>query len=211
MTHTAKSESLSDFQNSALCYLKYLQECFTSENLNGIECLSRSLLKAWAERRQVFICGNGGSAANALHIANDFHYGIGTCGPSPNLPGLRVEALTANTGILTCLANDTGYENIFAHQLMVKANAGDLLIILSGSGNSLNVVNALITASHLNMSTCAIVAYKGGRCKELADNVIHFLIDDMQIAEDAQLIVGHLCMKWLLKNKPEHLTPLNNG
>lgn len=166
--------------------------------------MAADLQEAWFNKRQVFICGNGGSAANALHIANDFHYGIGACGPEPKLPGLRVEALTANTGILTCLANDTGYENIYAHQLLVKANPSDLLIVLSGSGGSLNVVNALKTAHRLEMTSYAIVAFDGGECAKLADHLIHFPIKDMQIAEDTQLIVGHLCMQWLSTYKHDH-------
>ena len=102
-------------------------------------------------------------------------------------------------------------ENIFSHQLEVKANAGDLLIALSGSGNSPNIVNALTTASHLKMSSYAIVAFDGGRCKELADQTIHFEIHDMQIAEDTQLIIGHLCMQWLKTHKPDQLQMQQNG
>ena len=153
-------------------------------------------------KRQVFVCGNGGSAANALHIANDLHYGIGACGPAPIIPGMRVEALPANTGIITCLANDTGYENIYANQLEVRANENDILIALSGSGNSINIVKAIETAKQLKMQSVAILAFDGGQCKNLADLAIHFPIDDMQIAEDTQLIIGHLCMQWLNSHKP---------
>ena len=192
-------------------YLSTLQSCFTHDILSGVFTLSELLADAWGHRRQVFICGNGGSAANALHMANDFHYGIGACGPGPQIPGLRVEALPANIGIITCLANDTGYENVYSHQLKVKANSGDLLIVLSGSGNSPNVVNALSTARELGMNSYAIVAFSGGRCKELADQSIHFPINDMQIAEDTQLIIGHLCMQWLNTHKPQHLQPRSNG
>ena len=199
-----------NFENSALRYLKSLRSCFTNEKIAIVEELALDLLGAWSERRQVFICGNGGSAANALHMANDFHYGIGACGQPPIIPGLRVEALPSNPGILTCLANDTGYENIFSHQLEVKANPGDLLIALSGSGNSANIVNALTVASHLKMRSYAIVAFDGGRCKELADHSIHFEIDDMQIAEDTQLIIGHLCMQWLNTHKPYQLKTEQN-
>ena len=135
-------------------------------------------------------------------IANDLHFGAGACGPPPAHPGLRVEALTANSGIVTCLANDIGYENIFAHQLEVKACPGDLLIALSGSGNSPNIIKALDVARRLEMRSYAIVAFTGGKCLELADRPIYFPIDDMQIAEDTQLIVGHLCMQWLTGNKP---------
>ena len=171
--------------------------------------MAKEIRQAWIDGRNVFICGNGGSAANAIHIANDFHYGIGACGPSPCLPGLRVEALPANSGIITCLANDTGYENIYAHQLRVKGQPGDLLIVLSGSGNSPNIIKALEAAELQQMKTFAILAFSGGRCHELAQVPIHFAINDMQIAEDAQLVVGHLCMQWLNSNKPTELSPLH--
>jgi D-sedoheptulose 7-phosphate isomerase len=194
------------FALQAQSYLQRLQGCFCAENLDGVETLAQALRQAWVEGRQVFICGNGGSAANALHLANDLHYGIGACGPGPKLPGLRVEALPANSGVITCLANDTGYDNIYAHQLEVKARAQDLLIVLSGSGNSANVIRALETATNLTMTSFAIVAFTGGRCRELADVAIHFAVDDMQIAEDTQLVVGHLCMQWLNANKPDHIS-----
>ena len=168
-------------------------------------------MQAWKNKKQVFICGNGGSAANALHMANDFHYGIGACGQGPKLPGLRVEALPANCGIVTCLANDTNYENIDAHQLEVKADADDLLIVLSGSGNSANVINALETAKKLKTKSYAIVAFSGGRCKELADCSIHVPVNDMQIAEDTQLIIGHMCMQWLNTHKPMLTNANGNG
>jgi D-sedoheptulose 7-phosphate isomerase len=189
-------------------YLQRLQGSFTPAILEAVETLAVELRQAWTEGRHVYICGNGGSAANAMHMANDFHYGIGACGPGPSLPGLRVEALPANAGVITCLANDTGYDNIYAHQLRVKGRANDLLIVLSGSGNSANVVRALQTARDVGMKSFAILAYKGGRCRELADVPIHFEIDDMQIAEDTQLVVGHLCMQWLNTHKPAALAEL---
>ncbi len=193
----------SSFSIKAKEYLNCLQSSFTDEIIEAIEILAREILQAWIDGRNVFIIGNGGSAANAMHMANDFHYGIGACGPPPSLPGLRVEALPANAGIITCLANDTGYENIYAHQLQVKGRPGDLLIALSGSGNSPNIVNALEIASVQKMKTFAILGFSGGRCLALAQNPIHFEIDDMQIAEDTQLVVGHLCMQWLNRNKPD--------
>jgi D-sedoheptulose 7-phosphate isomerase len=196
------------FAANAMAYLQRLQDSFTPAILEVIETLAQDLLQAWVDGRHVYICGNGGSAANAMHMANDFHYGIGACGPGPRLPGLRVEALPANAGIITCLANDTGYANIYAHQLRVKGRRDDLLIVLSGSGNSANVVQALETAAELGMKSFAILAYSGGRCRELADVPIHFEIDDMQIAEDTQLVVGHLCMQWLNSNKPAALAEL---
>jgi D-sedoheptulose 7-phosphate isomerase len=198
----------SSFALAAGDYLLRLQSCFSPEVLEAVETLAEELRLAWIEGRHVYICGNGGSAANAMHMANDLHYGIGACGPGPNLPGLRVEALSSNSGIITCLANDTSYANIYAHQIHVKGRPGDLLIVLSGSGNSANVVQALEAASALQMKTFAILAYSGGRCRELAEVAIYFAVDDMQIAEDTQLVVGHLCMQWLTSNKPTELRPL---
>jgi len=198
----------SHFAIKAGAYLKQLQESFSPEVLELVESMAKELLQAWIQGRHVYICGNGGSAANAIHMANDFHYGIGACGAGPRLPGLRVEALPANTGIITCLANDTGYDNIYAHQLQVKARKGDVLIVLSGSGNSTNVVHALERAKQLGMKSFAILAFSGGRCLELADVAMHFEINDMQIAEDTQLVVGHLCMQWLNTNKPNALQEL---
>ncbi|MEI6030896.1 MAG: SIS domain-containing protein [Synechococcaceae cyanobacterium ELA739] len=199
----------SSFALAAGAYLQRLQGCFSAEILTAVEQLANELRQAWIDGRQVYICGNGGSAANAMHMANDFHYGIGACGPGPSLPGLRVDALPANAGVITCLANDTGYANIYAHQLQVKGRAGDLLIVLSGSGNSANVVKALEVAAGLGIRTFAILAFSGGRCLELAEVPIHFRIDDMQIAEDTQLVVGHLCMQWLNSNKPTELASLS--
>ena len=199
------TNTVSVFDDIVKSYINRLSSVFTSASSQRIEILSNDLLHAWQNHRNVFICGNGGSAANAIHIANDFHYGIGACGPPPQISGLRVEALPANSGIITCLANDTGYENIYSHQLEVKGSANDVLIVLSGSGNSPNIINALRIAKQLNMRTHAIVAFDGGQCKNLSENVIHFPISDMQIAEDTQLIVGHICMQWLNKNKPRKL------
>ena len=200
-----------NFLDSAQAYINRLGGCFNAGNLAGIEQLSSDLMRVWAEQGNVFICGNGGSAANAVHMANDFHYGIGACGLGPKLPGLRVEALPANMAILTCLGNDTGYENIYAHQIEVKANQSDILIVLSGSGNSSNVVNAIKVAKSLGMKTHAIVAFDGGLCKKLVDNAIHFEINDMQVAEDTQLIAGHMCMQWLNNHKPKEMECLKNG
>ena len=133
---TLSSTTTRTFTTSAFSYLQRLQDCFNKSNLEAVEHLSEGLKQVWIEGRNVFICGNGGSAANAIHIANDLHYGIGACGPGEQLPGLNVEALSANSSIITCLANDTGYENIFSHQVEVKGRKGDILIALSGSGNS---------------------------------------------------------------------------
>lgn len=161
-----------------------------------VPSLGAGLHEAWARKSSIYLCGNGGSAGNAIHLANDLLYGVGL----QYGVGMRVEALSANPAVLTCLANDIGYDKIYSEQLRVKANPGDLLIALSGSGNSPNVVAALEMGNALGMKTYAVLGYSGGKCKKLAQFPIHFDIDDMQIAEDLQLIVGHMCMQWLSEN-----------
>jgi D-sedoheptulose 7-phosphate isomerase len=155
--------------------------------------LATWMMEAWKNGNTVYFCGNGGSAGNAIHLANDFIYGAG----KKNGRGIRAEALSANPAVLTCLANDIGYNAIYSEQLKVKANSGDILIVLSGSGNSPNVVAALEIGNDLGMKTCAIVGFSGGKCKEIAQLPIHFEVHDMQVSEDLQLSVGHICMQWL--------------
>ena len=182
-------------------YIKNLSYCFSEAKISQINHLAECLKEAWVKGNKIFLCGNGGSAGNAIHIANDFIYGTGACGSGENLPGLKVHALTSNPAILTCLANDTGFENIFSYQIDVQADEDDILIALSGSGNSKNIVNALNSANSKGLKTFAILAFDGGECIKIARNPIHFEINDMQIAEDLQLIIGHLCMQWLSSNK----------
>lgn len=180
-------------------YTERLARALTLPAMQKIPYLADALLVAWTEGHCVYLCGNGGSAGNAIHLANDLLYGAG----KKLGKGLRVEALSANPAVLTCLANDVGYDAIFSAQLRVKANPGDVLLVLSGSGNSPNVVDALRTGNELGMNTFAILAYSGGACKVLAKQALHFEIDDMQIAEDLQLVVGHICMQWLASREPE--------
>lgn len=165
--------------------------------------LAQELLESWKTGRQVFLAGNGGSAGNAIHLANDFLFAISRIAGS----GLRAHALTANPSVITCLANDAGYDQIFAMQLAVQARSGDLFVALSGSGNSPNIVQALKEAKRLGMRSYAVVGFSGGEAKALADVPIHFDIDDMQIAEDAQLIVGHMIMQWLYASRQQVRLP----
>lgn len=174
-------------------YSGRLQELLAGTDWAPVAALAAAMERCWREGRQVFFCGNGGSAGNAIHLANDFIYGIAkrTGG------GMRVHALSANAAVITCLANDVGYDRIYSEQLAVQADAGDLLVVLSGSGNSPNIVRVLEQAREMGVVTCAILGYGGGAAKKLADIAVHFPVDDMQIAEDMQLIVGHMVMQHL--------------
>ena len=178
-------------------YSSRLQKILAISDWGGVEKLCEDLLECWRKNSRVFICGNGGSAANAVHLANDFIYGVAR----KTGQGLRVEALSANTAVMTCLANDVGYEHIFSEQLAVQSDKNDLLIALSGSGNSPNIIHALEMAKERGIKSFAILGYSGGKAKEIADVSIHFPVNDMQIAEDMQLIVGHMVMQFLYSNR----------
>ncbi len=181
--------------NSILSYKKNLTLALSLLDEKKVSLLANVMLTAWKDGKNIYLCGNGGSAGNAIHLANDFTYGAGRS----NGCGLRVEALSANSAVITCLANDIGYDNIYAEQLKVKGQPGDLLIVLSGSGNSPNVVKALEIGNLMGLTTFALLGFSGGKSKALAKHTIHFEIDDMQISEDMQLVVGHMCMQWLAK------------
>lgn len=179
------------FENYQSCLIN----CIRSFDWSPVSRLAKEILLAYKEGRHVFLCGNGGSAANAMHISNDF-----LC-PQAKIKGkgIKVTALPANQAVLTCLANDIGYEDIFSYQLERLGSKRDILIVLSGSGNSRNILKAVDTAKKIGISTYAILGFDGGKCLKSVDTAIHFPINDMQIAEDLQLIVGHMLMQWLNK------------
>jgi len=179
-------------------YRQTLDGALNDHDWSDVVLLAESLRQCWKENRQVFLCGNGGSAANAIHLANDFLYGI----DKPAGRGLRVIALPANPAVLTCLANDVSYADVFAQQLTVLARPGDVLIAFSGSGNSPNILKALERARELGVVSFAILGFSGGKSLTLADHPIHFPVDDMQVAEDLQMMIGHMLMQWLGRNHP---------
>ena len=178
-------------------YLNSINEAWEALDWALVQILLDDLHKAWTSGSKVFICGNGGSAANANHLANDLLYGIS---PSDE-KGLHFHSLASNMAVNSCLANDTGYSNIFSKQLGVLGQKNDILIVFSGSGNSPNVVEAIKKAKTLGINTHAIVGFDGGKCKKYADNAIHIPLDNMQIAEDFQMMIGHILMLELKKSR----------
>jgi len=187
MSHPANASRIIE------AYALKLATALQAQVWDSVAQLADHLAAAWAEGGHVFICGNGGSAANAIHWANDFLYAINPQGKK----GLPMTALPANSAVLTCLGNDVGYERIFSTQLTTLARKGDTLIVLSGSGNSPNIIQALETARAMGLKTAALLGFSGGAARDKAEIVIHFPIDDMQIAEDLQLVAGHMLMRAL--------------
>ena len=180
-------------------YASRLTAVMAAVDWKTVDPLAAALFEAWRSKRQVFLAGNGGSAANCNHIVNDFVYPVSKVMGN----GLRMRSLSESPAIMSCLANDEGYENIFSTQLSVFADPGDVLWVMSGSGNSENIIQILKTAQEIGVTSYAILGFDGGKARELADNVIYFPTYDMQIAEDLQMVVSNMIVQYLFSRKNE--------
>ena len=167
--------------------------------LSKILNLSDAIYSCWKSHNTIFLAGNGGSASNAIHLANDLTFGAGKI----NGKGISSDALCSNQAVITCLANDIGYENIFAEQLRVKAKKNDILILYSGSGNSKNIINAINQAKKNEIDVYSLVGFDGGALAKMIEpsKLIHFKINDMQVVEDLMMIINHMIVKWLSYKK----------
>lgn len=157
------------------------------------EKLTNLMFDAWQNDRTVYLCGNGGSGANALHMAND----LMLFGQKEKIKGVKTEALNANIAVVTCIANDESFEDIFVNQLKTKLNQNDILLVLSGSGNSKNIINAIEFANSIDALSIGVLGFDGGKAKSLVKELIHFAVNDMQVVEDLQISLVHMLMKQL--------------
>ena len=151
-----------------------------------------ALYAGFEQGRTVFLVGNGGSAANASHFGQDL--AKGTLSSMSATRRFRVVPLTDNIGFITALANDEGYESIFEQQLRNLAASGDLLVAISGSGNSPNVIRAAEYARSIGMTVIGVTGFDGGKLKALADVSVHIPVDDMGMTEALHGVVFHLAM-----------------
>lgn len=180
-------------------FKKYQEEIIQSVkqiDLDKLDLLEKKIRKCWTNKQNIFICGNGGSYANALHIENDLFYPI----TRKEGMGIKISALGSNSSVSTCLANDEGYEKIFSYELATRGSANDLLIILSGSGNSKNIVNVLKKSEEMNIESFGLLGFDGGIAKSISNNFIHFKSFNMQICEDLQMICMNMIVQNLLEN-----------
>lgn len=138
--------------------------------------------------RDIFVCGNGGSAAISEHMSCDHSKGIAT--NTALFP--KVHSLTSNMSLLTALANDIGYEEIFASQLALQGKKDDVLIVISSSGNSPNIIRALEVANALQMKTISFTGFDGGKAYDLAEINLHVPINNYGIVEDCHQILMHI-------------------
>ena len=160
-------------------------------DLQSLETAATMLLECQARGRVVFIAGNGGSAATASHFACDLGKGTRHNGP----PTFRVVALTDNMPVLTAWANDNGYERIFAEQLRSLARAGDLVVLISASGNSPNILATAEEARTLGMASIGLTGRCGGSLAHMVDLAVRVPADQIEVVEDAHLVIAHsLCV-----------------
>jgi D-sedoheptulose 7-phosphate isomerase len=145
------------------------------------------LLKAKAEGRTIFLMGNGGSAATASHVTNDLVKGC----RAGDAPGFRAFCLSDSNALVTCLANDFSYEEIYSILLRTYARPGDIVLAFSGSGNSPNILHALATARAIGLVSVGFGGRDGGKMKALCDYVLIAPTDSMELLEDMHLVYFH--------------------
>jgi phosphoheptose isomerase len=180
-----QAESASDYLREYVGSLTQALEALPTERVEA----AFAELRGAAERgARVFVAGNGGSAAIADHLCCDWMKGTHV----DHLPALRVVSFTANTSLLTALANDFGYEASFARQVEMQGAEGDLLVLISSSGNSPNVLRAVEAARRKGMRVIGMTGFAGGKLAEAADVSLHVPVDNYGIAEDSHQMLMHV-------------------
>jgi D-sedoheptulose 7-phosphate isomerase len=175
----------------------YRDECISALNavdLEAVAAVAEALLRARDGGRTVFIAGNGGSATTASHMATDLMLGSQLVDPP-----LRVIALTDNQAIITATGNDLNFDQIFSRQLSRLAQPGDLLITVSASGNSPNILACIDIAKTMNLTTIGFTGFDGGKLATVVDLLIHVPTRKGAYGpvEDVHLAVNHMITEWL--------------
>lgn len=162
-------------------------------DLKEADRAAEAVLRAYEREASIYIFGNGGSAATASHFANDFNKGISERFDKK----FHMFCLCDNFATVMAIANDISYDEIFRFQLLNKLKTDDLVIGISGSGNSRNVINAVQYAKETGAQTIGITGYSGGRLRELSDYHLHVPAQDMQITEDIHMTFDHMLFRIL--------------
>ncbi len=168
-------------------YMATLSEVLRQLPEDDIAAAVERIRSAWAEGRAVFLLGNGGSAATASHLACDLAKGL----VAPGRPRMRVVALTDNVPLLTAYGNDIAYDRVFAEQLANFVQSSDVVLAISGSGNSPNVLAAVELASARGATTVGLTGFAGGKLKGLVERCVVVPSDNMQQIEDAHMVIAH--------------------
>lgn len=169
-------------------YFETLKQTIDNLDRKSIEALIELLLKTRENGNNIYIMGNGGSAATASHFTCDFNKGLSY------KRDIRFKMICLNDNIATMLAysNDLGYENVFVEQLKNFLKKDDVVIGISGSGNSKNILKAVEYANGLGANTVGITGFDGGKLKDMVNVSIHADINNMQVAEDVHMMICHM-------------------
>lgn len=182
-----------DYTSKITAYFEREKSALDSINKKDLNLVMNILEQAREDGRQVFVFGNGGSAATASHYCCDFNKGI-SYGKKKRY---KMICLSDNVPTMMAYANDMSYEDVFVEPLKNFYRSGDIVLGISGSGNSLNVVRALEWGKTNGAITIAFTGYSGGKMKQIADYNVHIPVDDMQIVEDVHMVLDHCMMKIL--------------
>jgi D-sedoheptulose 7-phosphate isomerase len=185
-------------------YFDRLKEAIDDVPVDRVEAMGEILYRAYRQGKQVFIMGNGGSAATASHMACD----LGKNTISANRPRFRVLSLNDNMPLLSALANDIGYEHVFSEQLKNLIRPGDVLIAISGSGNSPNILHAMAYARSRAAMNIALLGFDGGRAAKLADEYVLVPASDYGIVEDVHMILDHVLTEYFRGRLDDDAPPL---
>ena len=190
---TFPDRPFSDAVAYAAAYFENLARAQASVDRARIGEAAAIIEAAHRDGASVFACGNGGSAAIANHLACDHCKGVAT--DTKLRP--RVHSLSANVEILTAIANDISYADVFAYQIRNLARPGDVLVTVSASGDSENIVRAGDAAKSGGMKVIALTGFKGGRSAKLADVNLHVAADNYGVIEDVHQSLMHVLAQWL--------------
>lgn len=186
-------DSISDRTVYAAPYVRKLVTVLEALDAAQLDSAIEAIRRVWMEGGQIITLGNGGSAMTALHFITDWNKGIFSATGHP----FRGRSLVDNMGIVTAYSNDVSYADVFVEQLKNLATKRDLVLAISGSGNSENVIRAVTYANELGCETIGLVGYSGGKLKGLAKHVVWADVNDMQLSEDVHAIFGHMVMQAL--------------
>ena len=182
-------------------YFKELKETIDKISVEDIKRVTNILYEAYKRDKQIFVIGNGGSASTASHFACDLSKGTLQRIYDEKEKRFRVISLTDNVAHLTALANDLDYNDVFSQQLRNLVNPGDIVVAISGSGNSKNILNAVDSASKSGAITIGFLGFDGGKLKEKVDHYIHVPSNHYGRIEDLHLVLAHLISSYLTEMK----------
>ena len=184
-------------------YLQAVQATINNLDPEVIASFATHLENAYNSNQSIYVIGNGGSAANASHFAQDLAKGIFF--EKPVAKTMKAISLTDNIAHITAIANDTGYQNIFSAQLNTYAQNSDVLICISGSGNSENIVEAVKAAKQKNMFVIGVTGFDGGQLKTMANFSVHVPLNEMCTVESIHSIIFHLIVLELRERLAGHM------